>query len=76
MNINRHFKRESKILIGLFLAIPFMGLLAALIVPKILHTRQTIKVEKCLDNGGSFNYQNCECDFKENHAYTEKHICR
>ena len=63
-------------MIGLFLAIPFMGLLAALIVPKVLHTRQAIEVEKCLDNGGSFNYQNCEYDFKENYAYTDRHIGR
>ena len=73
MDINKHFKRESKIMIWFFWAIPFIGLLAAFVLPKFLHN---IEVDKCLDNGGSFNYQNCECDFKESHPYTEKHICR
>ena len=33
------------------------------------------KIDSCLDQGGSFNYEKCECDFKENHEYKESHSC-
>lgn len=34
------------------------------------------KVDSCLDHGGSFDYEKCECDFKVNHEYKESHICK
>ena len=69
MDINKHFKREPKFMTWFFLAIPFIGLIAAFILPQF-------EIDKCLDNGGSFDYQNCECDFNENHQYTKKHTCK
>ena len=34
-----------------------------------------LKIDACLDNGGSFDYVKCECDFKENHESIEPHSC-
>ncbi len=33
------------------------------------------KIDSCLDSGGSFNYDKCECDFNESHKFEEIHIC-
>lgn len=33
------------------------------------------KIDACLDHGGSFDYEKCECDFKKNHEYKESHTC-
>ena len=33
------------------------------------------KVDSCLDSGGSYNYDKCECDFNISHPYKEKHNC-
>lgn len=32
-------------------------------------------VDTCLDNGGSFNYDKCECDYSGSHDYKENHSC-
>ena len=34
------------------------------------------KIDACLDSGGSFNYNKCECDFTYNHEYKESHHCK
>ncbi len=31
--------------------------------------------DSCLDSGGSYNYQKCECDYKINHEYSKVHQC-
>ena len=33
------------------------------------------EVDTCLDRGGSYNYEKCECDFKNSHAYMKEHKC-
>ncbi len=33
------------------------------------------QVDACLDNGGSFNYQSCSCDYKMSHEFLVDHIC-
>ena len=35
----------------------------------------TSDIDSCLDNGGSFNYETCECDFKVNHVKISEHSC-
>ena len=60
-------------MVWLFLAIPVIGMLAILIIPNV---RGFINVNKCLDNGGSYNYETCKCDFKESHEYKEKTLCK
>ena len=32
-------------------------------------------IDACLDEGGSFDYEKCECDFEVNHEYKESHQC-
>jgi len=32
-------------------------------------------IDACLDNGGSYNYDNCECDYNSKHPYKEEHKC-
>jgi len=49
------------------------GLILALILPSFF---QESKVDLCLDNGGSFNYEKCVCDFKNNHKVIEEHQCK
>lgn len=71
MNIDRHFKRQSKVMIWLSLAILIAALSSKLVIPKV---RAFIKIDKCVDNGGSFNYEICECDFQNNHEIKEEHI--
>jgi multisubunit Na+/H+ antiporter MnhB subunit len=34
------------------------------------------KVDTCLDAGGSYNYQNCSCDFEQSHQFHETHQCK
>lgn len=72
LNINHHFKRESKIMIwGVVLPI-ILGVLAAFIVPWFLTFMQ---VDSCLDSGGSYDYENCRCDHDNNHEFKKMHNC-
>jgi len=32
-------------------------------------------IHSCLDRGGSFNYDTCECDLQTNHEFKENHTC-
>jgi len=32
-------------------------------------------VDKCLDSGGSFDYENCRCDYENKHPYLKAHEC-
>ena len=32
-------------------------------------------VDSCLDNGGSFDYESCQCDYEQNHEYKENNQC-
>jgi len=71
-SINKHFKRESKIMLW-FLFLPLiLGIIAAFLLPFI---QFHLDVDKCLDAGGAFNYATCECDFKQSHQYDENHQC-
>lgn len=33
------------------------------------------EIDACLDDGGSFNYEKCECDFNGSHDYKDDHSC-
>ena len=64
---------DSKIMIFLFVAPIAIGIIVAIAYPYLsLH----IKVDKCFDSGGSFNYESCKCDYKENHRFIEEHQCK
>ena len=72
-NINKHFRRETKIMIGVMVFPIVLGLLLMVIWPYIFSTS---KIYICLDNGGSFNYENCSCDFKTTHKAIKKYQCK
>ncbi|MES9942082.1 MAG: hypothetical protein ABW104_12135 [Candidatus Thiodiazotropha sp. 6PLUC2] len=33
-------------------------------------------LDKCLDTGGSYDYENCRCDYKTTHEYKKEHSCK
>lgn len=33
------------------------------------------QVDACLDSGGSYNYQQCECDYSVSHSFSKEHQC-
>ena len=33
------------------------------------------EVDECLDLGGSYDYENCHCDYEINHPYVKNHNC-
>ena len=59
-------------MIGSFLALVVIGLLAGVAGPWIL---DYIAVDRCLDSGGSFNYEACACDFENNHTGVGETTC-
>ena len=40
-----------------------------------LKIKSCTTVDSCLDKGGSYNYDVCECDFGKSHKYTEINTC-
>ncbi len=34
------------------------------------------RIDACLDNGGSFDYQECACDYKVSHSVIDEHQCK
>lgn len=57
-SINKHFVREAQIMIGLLVVPIVIGIIAALVVPFLLHQ---IDIDKCLDSGGKFEYGKKQC---------------
>ena len=57
-SINGHFKFEGWLMLALFLAPFAIGLLAAFVVPYVL---TQVAVDRCLDSGGSYNYETELC---------------
>lgn len=72
-DINKHFRREPKVMIAIMVLPIVFGLFLAMILPSLFKGSQ---IDSCLDNGGSFNYEKCSCDFEKNHIVIEKHQCR
>ena len=57
--ISGHFKREVKIMAGLFIAVVVLGALAAWHVPIVMdHGAEA----RCQTSGGSFNYETHSCE--------------
>lgn len=71
--INKLFKNESKIMLFV-LAGPFVIGLALVFLLPLLYNESS--VNSCLDSGGSFNYESCECDFNKSHIVPKQHSCR
>ena len=54
-----HFRREAKIMLGFIVGVVVMGLLLGLLLPRIV---QWLAVDRCLDAGGTYNYQRRACE--------------
>ena len=63
--ISNHFKREAKIMAALFIAVIFLGILAAWLSPIFMDSPAEAR---CLASGGSFNQKTQSCE----HAESEK----
>jgi hypothetical protein len=72
MDINKHFKRETILMLGIILFPVVVGILISLIMPWILTPS---KIDSCLDSGGSYNYESCSCDHEKNHEFKKGHKC-
>jgi hypothetical protein len=72
MSINKHFKRETKLMLGIALFPIVSGILLSFIIPKILAHKE---IDSCLDSGGSYNYETCSCDHENNHEVKKDHKC-
>lgn len=71
-SINKLFKVESKIMVLVLIAPVFIGLLLAFILPILM---EEVDIDSCLDAGGSFNYEECKCDFNTSHVKPDKYNC-
>jgi len=59
-------------MIWIFLAPLVIGIAALIIIPLVL---EKSNIDRCLDQGGSFNYESCSCDYQKAHPYKSKHDC-
>ena len=57
--ISGHFRREARIMIGFFVALVGMSLILGLRGPRVA---RWLPVDRCLDAGGSYNYQSRICE--------------
>ena len=59
---------------GVFIATAVgLGVPAILVVIIYSNIIFQTRVDTCLDAGGSYNYQNCSCDFELSHQYDKAH---
>lgn len=54
-----HFHREARIMVALIIGVIGIGLLVALLAPRLM---EWLAVDRCLDAGGSYNYQARVCE--------------
>lgn len=71
-SINKHFKRESKMMIWILIAPIIIGILVAIVAPQFMSWSD---IDSCLDYGGSYDYELCTCDYENNHPSKEVHQC-
>ena len=60
--ISNQFRRESKLMVGVFFAVILLGVLAAIVVPRLMFH---FDVDRCLDLGGAFNYEKGRCEMEK-----------
>ena len=60
--ISRHFRREAKIMAAAFVLVVVFGILAAWLVPIL---QNHIAADRCLESGGSFNYETNKCELSK-----------
>ena len=57
-SINRLFKLEGWLPFAVLLGMLALGLIAAFVLPSVL---QFLEVDRCLDEGGKYNYETSQC---------------
>ncbi len=50
-------------------------LTSLLVIIFVISTTSCRKIDSCLDAGGSYDYDQCECNFNTTHPYKEQHDC-
>ncbi len=58
-SINKHFSREAKIMLWLFVAPIIIGVVLSYVIPILKHHS---KVDRCLDSGGKYIYEKHQCN--------------
>jgi hypothetical protein len=59
--------------VGTVIGLGIPIIVAILIYDEISFFQQ---VDSCLDQGGSYSYEECTCDFLNNHKVVENHQCK
>jgi len=56
---------------GIFLVCVFLllAIFGTIIYPEFM------AIDKCLDAGGNYDYEKCQCDYNSSHEYKEEHTC-
>jgi hypothetical protein len=67
MNSNGHFEREAKLNLWFVLLLFGIPLLATIVGAAIFQQVDAFRADRCLDQGGSYNYEAGECDFQKSH---------
>jgi hypothetical protein len=62
-----HFEREAKINAGLLAAMIRIPIVLTLVVGNCYLNSEAVKIDRCLDKGGSYKYENGDCDFDVSH---------
>lgn len=72
-NIDTYWKKgEPKLKTIILIVSMFASIFALWSIPKVVFY---FEVDKCLDSGGSYNYNQCECDYQSDHEFKEYHEC-
>lgn len=71
--INKLLRNESKIMLFVLVGPLVIGLILVFLLP-LFHSENGL--DSCLDAGGSFDYESCECDFNKSHIVPEQHNCK
>tara|TARA_Y100000815_G_scaffold267213_1_gene286408 strand:+ start:700 stop:1020 length:321 start_codon:yes stop_codon:yes gene_type:complete len=69
------FRKCMEIAGGLASTFVGLGLLVFIVYWVFFTTSISASIDACLDGGGSFNHQLCECDYELSHPYIEKNQC-
>ena len=72
MDTGVNFKREALIMMLFLPLLVVMGLGIAIFAPALLTAAE---VDECLDLGGSYDYEECRCDYQFSHPYKEDSSC-
>lgn len=69
------YKKSFKIFELVLSAVVTIGLVLSIVLGLAGNSKLSSAIDKCLDSGGSYDYQVCECDTSNGHSYIEKNRC-